>query len=1514
MTNAVSISDFRQLHAGDVPEAFLDAAETAASWDVVHRPTAAGGFRSRILGAFEELRLLEPQLASLRTASTGPDCPPHLQALYEVRANARLLRSAIAGVSGRSRGREIDRLPRVLIAERKDKPRIAAAAALYLGAVSNEFSVSTFQRFIHALQTHEPLTVYELWNSSAVLGFVLLESLLHDAHILLLSPNAESTQRLQVRLKSLRSIANADWTEVIEPLIAIDATLNQDPAEAYQAMDSGSRDLYRKRVAFIARYSDYSELQVARAALVLTQQCRPAPNEDPRMWRRRIHVGYYLIGKGFPLLAQRIGFHAPLADRVREFVRAHADDFYITGIQVLSIFLVAGAIFPLAPYSFSFFALALAIVAVLAPATQNATDLVNHTVTAFFDPARLPRLDFSKGIPSEHATLVAVPTLLLKEKQVRELVADLEVRYLANRDPHLHFALLTDLPDSVSKPHFNDFHPLVALAIRLIEELNAKYDPSANGTFLLLHRHRVFNRRQGVWMGWERKRGKLLDLNRLLTGQCDAFPVKAGKSEILQTVRYILTLDSDTQLPRGAAARLIGVMAHPLHQPVVDPRLRIVTEGYGILQPRIGVAVQSASRSRLAAIYSGQTGFDCYTRAVSDAYQDLFDEGIFTGKGLYEVATLHAVLDHRFPRDVLLSHDLIEGAYARAGLVTDVELIDDYPSHYSAYSRRKHRWVRGDWQIAPWIRSRIPDETGRRVPNPISIVSRWKVFDNLRRSLVDPFYFLLFVAGWLVLPGGPLYWTAVSLVLLILPAVVQLGFGLGRSYASGRKGGVAEALRGFFRTAGVILLNLVFLPHQTILAIDAIVRASIRYFITGERLLEWETAAQAECALARRRLFDRYLAWMPVAAALLAVLIHFCAPKPGAIFCAAPILALWALSGLLAVWLNNPPRNQQRSLTLADANFLKVHALRIWRYFHQFGADRHHFLVPDNVEEEGLREAARVSPTNLGLLLNARQVACELGFLTLPEFVSLTRKSLATVARLEKYRGHLYNWYDTQTLAPLGAAPFVSTVDSGNFVASLYTLRAGALDLLRRPLLTRQLFEGLRTHWELMQAEAALPFPLAGVSLPGPATEVAEWIFWLPAAFEAFSTLSADTLPENAWWLAETQRRIAAIVTFLREYMPWMQPKFAALRALPPLGFDKKTDTLSMEAFAAFAETLETSLDRFLDACAGDFPVCALARQLRAALPSARQNLSALAADLRAVAQDAERFAEETEFAFLADPGRHILSIGYDLEAHKLHEACYDMLASEARIATFLAVARGDLPQQSWFRLSREFVRLHGRFVLLSWSGTIFEYLMPSLWMRSDPQTLIARTQTACVETQRAFGRSLGIPWGISESGAARKDAEGHYHYQAYGLPQTALWIEADAGPVVSPYSTFLALGVDPRKALRNLRRMDAAGWTGAFGFYEAADFSSSGRHGELVREWMAHHQGMSLLAIANLLRDSIVQRWFHANPLVQSAESVLHETPPSNGALRALVKKYQAQTPSLFSTIFGGPQHSTSR
>ncbi len=1067
------------------------ADRVAPGWHVAHKPEGSGSFGRRIDATGQSLDQLFVVLDARPVPTYAPGEP--LDPLLELRQNPRLLRSVVTELS--TVRKKLGRLPRVIRDHENDEPRIVTVADAYLQATGSEYNADAIRTFITQVQEYDALELQELWALAPVMKFLLLEEIIVQANGVIADESSHTeagAELLKTRMRSLRDIGYADWFTMIEPLVVYDPVLQQDPVNAYRFMDFDSREAYRKRVAEIARYSDCSELEVAQAALALALESKEKQRvEDPRLRARRAHVGYYIIDRGFPQLASRVGYRPRFIDRLRQTIWNNADDFYIGGIQIITVILIGLILAPLVPTYPIFGGLTLAFLLLLLPVTQGAVDLVNNTVTAIFKAYALPKLDFSKGVPQAFTTLVVIPTLLMKEKQVRELFDDLEVRYLANQDRNIHFGLLTDLPDSVTRPRQNDTDPLVDLAIQLTDELNERYATAGAGSFFLLHRHRIFNARQGVWMGWERKRGKLLDLNKLLKGQFDPFPVKAGNLSALTHAQYVITLDSDTQLPRGTAHSMIGAMAHPLNRAVIDPELRIVTEGYGILQPRVGVSVQSASRSRMASIYSGQTGFDIYTRAVSDAYQDLYGEGIFTGKGIYEINALHAVLDRRFPRNSLLSHDLIEGSYARVGLTTDIEVIDDYPSHYSAYTRRKHRWLRGDWQIAQWLFSKVPDESGRYVRNPISTISRWKIFDNLRRSLVETSTFALLLAGWLGLPGGALYWTAFTLFLMFVPTMVQLVFSVGRAYVTKLPGAMRDAISGFWQGTFIALLTLVYLPHQTLLALDAIIRSLVRSFITGQRLLEWETAAEAEASAKSRTPVDRYLAMSPLVALVVGAIVFL--RHPESLLVALPILILWALAGGITAWLNNPPQRTRPELTAEEDTFLRQLALRTWRYFNQFGGESHNYLIPDNVEEEGLFEAARVSPTNFGLLLNARQAASTFGYLTIPEFIELTEHSLQTYDKLEKFRGHIYNWYDTRTLLPIRPIT-ISSVDSGNLAASFYTLRTGCRGLLREPLLDPGLFSGIRDHWGLLTSLPDAPAGLKALAPPAAPTRPLAWI------------------------------------------------------------------------------------------------------------------------------------------------------------------------------------------------------------------------------------------------------------------------------------------------------------------------------------------------------------------------------------------------------------------------------------
>ena len=1365
------------------------------------------------------------------------------------------------------------RAPHVRNFEKTTMPRALAIAAEYLRLADYRYSDHGLSVFVNAFQESAPLNLSELWLLSPALKLVLLEEIAaRGENVVRQVPEPQS---MGVLITSLREGGEAPWKELLESLIVFDRVLADDPAEAYSRMDYAGRELYRNTVAEYAAHSDCSELEIAQLALKLARDSQRRRHADPRVAWRLSHIGYYLIDKGAEELRRRASVRLPWKQRVQAFLRRHPDEFYLGGIEVLTLLIVIAIMTPVYGAFSSFWERIFGIVILLLPASQSAVEVMNYLTTSLMNPRLVPKLDFSQGIPDDCVTMVVVPTLLLSEKQVRKLVDDLEVRYLGNSGHNLHYALLSDMPDSEEQP--SDQDPLIDLASSLIQKLNDKYPNDAGGTFAIYHRHRIYNPREGVWMGWERKRGKLLDFNRLIRGEYDSFPVKVGDLSVLRRVRFVITLDSDTELPRGTAQRLVGAMAHPLNQAIIDPNDNIVVAGYGILQPRVGISVQSASQSRLASIYSGQTGFDIYTRAISDVYQDLYGEGIFTGKGIYEVNTLHQVLEHRFPRNSLLSHDLVEGAYARAGLVSDIEVIDDYPSHYSAYNRRKHRWLRGDWQIANWLLGKVPDETGRPARNPISFLSRWKILDNLRRSLVELGMFLLFALGWTLLPGRPLYWTLVTIAILFVPPWFQLAFTLVRAVLSLRLSMVGDAFAALASATVSVFLNLTFLSHQALLSADAVLRTWYRRIVSRRRLLEWETAAEAELGARKKSAVDVLLTWTPAVSVIIGLIVLV--EGRSAFYVALPILVLWTCARPLSIWLNRSPRPMRHFGSRQDALFLRKAALRIWRYFASFSNEEHNWLIPDYVRETPPFVAARLSPTNLGFLFNARQVACEFGYLTVPAFAEQTRRTMATVLELSRQWGHFFNWYDTRTLAP-DQPRFISTVDSGNLVASLITLQQGALDLLHRPLLSPALFDGYADHLCALAEMKLLPKRVVARFEDGHK----RWLEQLLSGVEIPAIPDGMARADDArWYRSQTLGLTGQVRDVVSGYMPWLLPEFAALRTNPALGQLTWCEALTLEKLPACIDLLQTRL-LLAKGGANAMEEAALRDRLRGLLPNARARAQRLIDDLRQIASNAERLVREMDFRFLYDRRRKLLSIGADAETDKVHAACYDLLASEARLAAFLAVANDQIPQESWFVLGRSQVIEYGRATIISWTGTMFEYLLPAIWMRSYPETLLQRSTEAAVAIQRAYGAEHRLPWGVSECAFGVRHDGGVYGYRAFGVPGLAVQQEEERR-VVAPYATMLALDIQPEAAIGNLRRMQRKGWLGRYGFYEAIDYSSEARHSRrgaptVVRQWMVHHQGMSLLAIANFLQHGVIRNWFHADPRVQATELLLQERP----------------------------------
>src|SRR5690348_8846602 len=1416
-----------------------------------------------------------------------------------IQDNVRFLRSTLKEV--RDAFKSLRDLPSVQTSPGQDEilPRVYQIAHGFLVAERFKFEEEALGEYVTGIQQVVALEIGELQALKPLLQLALLEELgIAGQKFMAVPASRESSPEVHSNLPStiitsLRDISDMEWKEFFEANCVVDHILRSDPSGAYPWMDFESRELYRNAVSELARHTKLSETEVARGAVLCARKAKERKwGVNQRATNRRSSVGYYLMDHGSLRLKRVIGYRPSLAKRIRDLILGWPEVYYVAGVELttlVAVFLLLwhlGTVIPLIPG-----------LLLLIPASQAAVGLMNQLTVRFLRPRRLPRLDFSGGIPDEFSTLVVVPSLLLNEKEVRHIVEALEVRCLGNRDPNLHFALLTDSPDSSNLTDEHD--DLVALCSSLIEQLNEKYSQERRGGFFHLHRHRVYNPQENRWMGWERKRGKLLDLNKLILGKEDNFPVKVGDFSILPGVRYVITLDSDTRLPRDTAYKLVGTLAHPLNRAVIDRKTNTVVEGYGILQPRVGISVESARKSRLASIYSGETGFDIYTRAVSDVYQDLFGEGSFTGKGIYEVETFQRVLGNRFPSNALLSHDLIEGIYGRAGLVSDIEVIDDYPSHFSAYSRRMHRWVRGDWQILQWLLPSVPDFFGRRVLNPITLLSRWKIFDNLRRSLIELNLFLLLLAGWFVFRGGALYWTAVIVALLLMPTYVETLISLAQVAGTDNlKGFLKERVNAFVTGHLQVFVMLAFLPHKAFVMLDAIVRTLTRLTVTRRNLLEWETAAEAEAGSRKKTAVEAYLAFTPWFALATGISLAFL--RPAALPVAAPILGLWLLAPVFTEWINHPPRRRTKPLEPQDVAFLRIASLATWRYFREFSNTGVHWLIPDRVQEEPPAVMNVLSPTNLGILLNARLAAHHLGYLTLTELIERTEQTINSAKRLSRFNGHFLNWYDLHTLNPL-PPKFVSTVDSGNLAACLWTLKQACLGLINEPLLSRELCQGIGDHLALVQQIAKQKTLAPEVVLR--IREVASWVDrigedpseWLPSLpglhnevqdiLNIVRSNRADGQSENqcpaddlAWWLSETLARIENVQSSVQALAPWLLPEYNQLQ----LGTSVHEISLaSLPAVLPMIEREMNDLSRQSEMPDAGESVSSLSSLLRSSLDRATD----LSARLQRLAGEAEGLVREMDFRFLYDQKRRLLRIGYDVDAHQGTTAVYDLLASEARAATFIAIAKGDIRQEAWFHLGRTQTLEEGKPVLVSWSGTMFEYLMPLLWMRSHSGTMLDEGMHSALLCQQKYARKRRVPWGISEAAFSVRDHKGIYQYAAFGLPGMAMDPNSLEDVVIAPYASFLALLVDSTSAVRNLKLMWDKGWFGRLGFFESADYSNSHAQGtknyELVRCWMAHHQGMSLLAVCNLLTRSSLQRWCHLERQVMATELLLHEKIP---------------------------------
>ncbi len=1445
-------------------------------------------------------------------------------------------------------------LPKIAEGHLTGYPRVYGVAWAYVAHTDSRFELPTLERFVQAYQRVQPLTIGEVWAVAIHLRVALVENLRRLAEKIIRAREARSeadqladrllglgdkppkdvdavlsrlgdaplsdafavelVQRLRdqdssmmpvlrwlnskldaqgtstteivahehqaqaeanvtVRhiITSMRWMSSVDWQEFFEDVSLVDTILRTAPG--FAAMDFATRNEYRTQIELLARGSGHSESEIAAEAVLLAENAvserdaalgaearddhrlpdiPESPEQDP---------GYYLISDGRKPFEKRLGFRVPIRLRLRRVVRAVATGGYLSAIAVLTILVVAGPLY--VTWAAGVNPLILMVLGILGMITASdvAVAIVNRLVPVLVPPQLLPKLELAAGVPPELKTMVVVPTLLTSRSDIEEQLERLEVHYLANPEGHLHFALLSDWTDAPVETMDDDEELLRALADG-IERLNERYGRSPGGgvRFFLLHRRRLWNEKEGEigrWIGWERKRGKLNELNRLLRGATDTSFISvtghAATPTLPTGIRFVITLDADTRLPKGTAYRLVGAMAHPLNRPRFDERERRVVGGYAILQPRITPSLPTGPDSTpYQKIISGPGGVDPYAAAVSDVYQDLFGEGSYTGKGIYDVDSFERALEGKVPENALLSHDLFEGLFARAGLATDIDLFEEFPSNYEVEARRRHRWARGDWQLLPWILGHARAGSGRKLKVRISASGRWKMVDNLRRSLSAPATYLLAVTSWL-LPGvNPVLWTGLAIGSIAVPNLIPLIDGVIPQRWGISKRSHLRAVRNDAVVAALqSLVTITVLAHQAWLMTDAVVRTFWRLFISKRNLLRWVAAAQVGYSIdLRLRSFVGHLRWGVALGAVAGVLLVLLRPTAWPV--AAPFVLLWTLSPVLA-WRMSLPAHvpKKRILSTQQIGAARLVARRTWRFFETFVTEAGHHLPPDNFQEDPEPvEARRTSPTNMGLYLLSTMTAYDFGWIGIQEMVERLEKTLGTMNSMRRVRGHFLNWYDITDLRPLEPM-YVSTVDSGNLAGHLIALTQGLNHLKRRPSRGPEILAGIRDALDLMlHAMEQIEHPRR--------TQVVT-AHQLQDAADAVSQLLKDAPRSPSGW---------------HDRLP---------------GLEVEAETLLDMARTLTAEAVDATHESEIATWAAGV-LKSVRSHIRDREVASSAEAEGLEHRLSALALLAERMVLTMDFQFLFDGSRRLFSIGYRVVDGTLDPSCYDLLASEARLTSFVAVAKGDVSPRHWFLLGRSLTPVGGGAALISWSGSMFEYLMPILVMREPAHSLLDLTNRLVVGRQIRYGAERGVPWGVSESAYNVRDVGLTYQYSDFGVPGLGLKRGLFEDVVVAPYATALAAMIDPSAALDNFARLEAAGGLGVYGFYEALDYTPSrlpeGAEIAVVQAYMAHHQGMTIVSLGNLVHDGVVRNRFHSHPMVVATELLLQERTPRSVAV----------------------------
>lgn len=1267
---------------------------------------------------------------------------------------------------------------------------------------------------------------------------------------------------------SLRIIDAINWKSFFEKTSKVEKLLMDDPSGVYEKMDFSSRDYYRHKIEELSRKFDISEIKLVNKVLELSKK---EITEDKEKFKT--HVGYYLIDEGYEILAKEFDYKDSAYLKIST-LKYLAVMMLITLAIDLGIILLTysvGIKYTSAQYIISFLIM-------LIPASEIAIALINWSVVKLKNPIHIPKIEYEDGIDKNNKTIVVIPTILSSTERTKELLNQLEVYYLANKCKNLYFVLLADLMDSTVEEQEMD-EKINKEGLEVTRLLNDKYGNSLESKFFFLNRRRVYNAKEKVFMGYERKRGKLMEFMSLLKdNKKTSYTVISSDITNLKDAKYIITLDADTVLPMDAAKKMIGAMSHILNTPIIKNGK--VTRGYGVMQPKVGITLESKDKTQFSRIFGAEAGTDGYSNLSTDTYQDLFGEGSFTGKGILDIDVFYEVLKNEIPDNKVLSHDLLEGCYARCGLLTDVEIIDGYPAFYESSCLRLHRWVRGDWQLLRWIFS-----------PKLSTLSKWKIFDNIRRSLLAPSLLIGLILTLTVLTG------AKQIIMLLFFAVITPFIFTVIDFVVTPK----NKLMGTVKSLKQIILIISFIPYQAYLMLDAICRTLFRMGISKKNLLQWKTSEETEITV-KNSLGGYYRRmWISLVMAVLILILAFNNYNIMGII-SLPIVALWIFAPLLAYKISQVTLDEKEYLEEEDEEFLRSLSRSIWAYYEDFVNEENNFLPPDNYQEKPLNGVAhRTSPTNIGMGLISNLIAYDLGYISMGEVINRLEEEMSGLKDLEKYQGHYLNWYDTQTKEPLWPR-YVSTVDSGNLLGYLWIIKDTVKDFKNKPLIKINELKSLRDSYSLIREEDNSDIE---DSLPDE-IEIKDYKDLLQVELKNINRLLENQISEDIN-LQNTDTKDSLIrdeevkekdyTNDNDEYKTNEVLKEKQARENYWLNKAKLEVEMKLDFYEAmFGGTYEVVKDRFMEESSPSIlELKEIFKSNKSVYGERMGNLLDLKIErledfedrIDAIVSEIQKIMDNMNFKALFNEERGLFAIGYNLEENSLGNSYYDLMASEARAASFLAIARGEVPKSHWYKLSRNMTKAFGHKSLVSWSGTMFEYFMPFQIMKNYKETLWDLTYNSVIDGQKDYASNMKTPWGISESAYYEFDVAENYQYKAFGIPGIGLKRGLEDEIVISPYSTIMTLPYKNDGGIDNLRYIKSLGALGKYGFIESLDYTGrrigKGEKAKEVRCYMVHHLGMSLMALDNVLNNNILQERFHNIPEIKATELLLKERVANN-------------------------------